>query len=169
VRGPEFNGIVIDVGCMSYGAEESIITLIDRFNPRLLLGFDANEELQPGVETIDETVVIRIQAAAWFMDGPLPWRSGTLGAAVNFGDEETISVRGVNLGYMLDMLPEGCVLKMDAEGAEYILLPLFREMGLDRKLHLAWIEWHPPETANGFFNGEQTKLRCPMEVWDPHG
>jgi hypothetical protein len=33
------------------------------------------------------------------------------------------------------------VLKMDAEGAEYVLLPYLLEKGVT--VDLAWIEWHP--------------------------
>lgn len=156
--------IVVDVGAMLQGPEESVHKLIDRFQPELLYAFDPHPAFVEGVDRIDDTVVVSRRAAAWTKDGYV----GLLVDGICTGvDHAGVPVRCFDLAAWLWTLPfagGGVVLKLDAEGAEY---PLLHEVGLssvDAYLDRVIVEWHPPETAHGFY-GDRPVLRCPVEEW----
>lgn len=52
------------------------------------------------------------------------------------------------------------ILKMDAEGAEYVLLPYLQETSTDTFLRLAWVEWHCPNCGTGWFSPDDRCGRC---------
>jgi hypothetical protein len=130
--------IVIDVGCAKHGSDESIPYLIEEFSPRVLYGFD------PAAESADyaltNTIVCVHPWAAWTYDGAIGFRVAGLGGQVTEG---ATAHTCIDLARFILMLPdEEIVLKMDAEGAEYVLLPHLREYDADLRLKLLWVEWH---------------------------
>jgi hypothetical protein len=84
----------------------------------------------------------------------------------------------------LDISAHQIILKMDAEGAEYTLLPHLAERGVDVRLKLAIVEWHCEECGlggNGRHrenctadkqwwterrNGIEDLMRCEMAEWN---
>lgn len=166
--------IVVDVGCYPHGPEESIHKLIDRFHPEILFGFDPFPALVEGVATVDGTVVVLRRAAAWTEAGVLPIRveshDGVPGIATGvttFGDPDRIEVEAFDLLGFLVALPAGAVLKLDAEGAELPILRSVAARGIDERLSLVLVEWHPEELAHGMFCEveDRPRLLCPVEEW----
>jgi hypothetical protein len=154
--------IVIDIGCATYERypdDESISKLVKRFRPKRLIGYDP---AAPRMEyTINKTRVDLRNQAAWTYDGEIGWyphgwnglrnRTGTLEGAPK-------KVRCIDIAStIIDELDARIVVKMDAEGAEYTLIPYLHEAGADALIELLLVEWH----------GEplDLPLRCPVEEW----
>lgn len=162
--------IVVDVGCMPHGREESVRKLIGRFQPDILFGFDPHPDLVEGVEHAGDTVVVRKRAAAWIFGGQTLFKidgicSGV--AACDIAKDGTVMVDCFDLAAWLRALPVGeVVLKLDAEGAEYPLLARLHESGLDGRLQRVIVEWHPPDTAHGLYTAVRPELRCDVEEWE---
>jgi hypothetical protein len=156
--------IVVDVGAMRQGPEESVQKLIDRFHPDLYFAFDPHPEFEEGVETIDGTLVVSRRAAAWTHTGTMRLRVD--GDSTGIDQHGDALVECFNFPAWLRALPPNVetVAKFDAEGAEYPLLDAVGDQGLDERLALVIVEWHPVETAHGWF-AERPPLGCPVEEW----
>lgn len=154
--------IVIDVGCAKHGGDESIPYLVEEFKPSVLFGFDpaAVEDTY----ALGGTRVVVEQAAAWTYDGTVGFTvEGLRGHVSNVGQQFPC----VDLARVIAAVAEDdsdVVLKLDAEGAEYVLLPFLRDRGVDRLLKLAWVEWHCPECGTGWFADDDTCGRCAAHV-----
>ncbi len=161
--------IVVDIGCMEQGPEESVQRLINRFHPDILFGFDPYPDLAEGVERVDSTIVVRTRAAAWTHTGTIPIRIKGIctGVAVNHirPYENTVEMPCFDLCAFLAPLGEGVVLKLDCEGAEYPLLAAIVAADLDLRLELVLVEWHDGVYAHGLMT-KRPRLRCPVEVWE---
>lgn len=146
--------IVVDVGCAPRGDDVSVEPLIERFQPRVLYGFDPAE--QQARHQIGETEVVISSVAAWTFTGTVAYEERGLRSAVGSGPE---TVSCFDLSEWLETLPAGeeIVLKIDAEGAEYPLLEKLHERELDARLTLLLVEWHGPPLELPF--------RCPVEEW----
>jgi hypothetical protein len=140
--------IVIDVGCATHGSDSSIPHLIEEFSPRILYGFDPALAENTPVTTEGSTRVVLARSAAWTYDGEIGFHVNGLGGHVVRGGK---AFPCVDLAAFILSMPEGeeIVLKMDAEGAEYVLLPHLVEHDADLRLKLAWIEWHCEECKLG--------------------
>lgn len=152
---------VVDVGCATYGGDASIPYLIEEFAPALLVGFDPSEESRVYTYEDTETTVVIVQAAAWTHDGEVTFEGeGLRGHVTGIGTRLARSVRCIDLArYVLELADDDVILKMDAEGAEYVLLPALIDHDADLELRLAWIEWHCPECGTGWF-GNETPDAC---------
>jgi hypothetical protein len=149
--------IVVDLGCQTYGTEESVLRLIERFNPQILYGFDPHPETPDAVKVIGGTTVVTARKAAWVIDGA---RSVHVDATKTriAGDGELL-VQTFDLAAWLFTLPRiPTVLKMDVEGAEYQLLPHLSHRMADRLLDRVLVEWHGGDPAD-------FDLACPLELW----
>lgn len=172
--------IVIDVGCAAYGGDSSIPYLIEEFGPSLLIGLD------PAARTefyeIGETQVSVIRVAAWVFNGEIGFTEAGLRGHVDPGGPlmRCLDLSSFIMGAFDD--PE-IVLKMDAEGAEYVLLPHLRDTVADEHLKLAWVEWHCPSCGTGWFTADdlcpacghhepgkrsdlEASMRCEMHQWN---
>lgn len=149
--------IVIDVGSAEQENATSIPHLVEGYRPRLLYGFDpAGRDL---VYEIGETTVVERTAAAWVEDGTVGFLVAGLGGQVSCSSSH---VPCVDLAEFILALPdEGIVLKIDAEGAEYVLLPHLHGRGADLRLDLALVEWHCEACGIGG-NGRHSK-DCPAD------
>jgi hypothetical protein len=132
--------IVVDVGCAGHGGDESIPDLLDLFRPDVLYGFD------PALEEESDTIfdfggrVVLSQEVAWTFYGRVGFVVAGLGGHVEPGAQRFDCI---DLAEFILGLPDpAIVLKMDAEGAEYVLLPHLVAEGADLKLQQALIEWH---------------------------
>lgn len=143
--------LVIDVGCATYGGEQSIQPLIDEFQPDVLIGFDPSSALanDPPVEFVPltdgrECLVIRLNCAAWTFSGTVTFEeANTRGRIV--GADEGDWVHCADLArVIIGQADRGSevILKLDCEGAEYELVPHLRATGADERITLALIEWH---------------------------
>jgi hypothetical protein len=156
--------IVVDIGCHPQGPEESVYKLTERFAPDILFGFDPFPGMEEGIEHAGGTLIVRRRAAAWTHTGTMRLRvDGDCTGVDQHGDA---LVECFNFPAWLRALPPNVetVAKFDAEGAEYPLLDAVGDQGLDERLALVIVEWHPPETAHGWF-AERPTLRCPVEEW----
>ncbi len=175
--------IVIDVGCATWGEDASVPHLIEEFKPDTLYGFDPGLHWEKQIEMIDGCQVVLTRDAAWTYNGTVGFVVANLGGHV---DEHAQRVPCFDLAEFILKRPQGedVVLKMDAEGAEYVLVPHLVERGADLRLRLARIEWHCEFCGIGG-NGrhreacevdrawwterrERTEggLRCPSDEWD---
>lgn len=158
--------IVVDVGAMRQGPEESVHKLIGRFRPDVLFAFDPHPGFTEGVERIGETLVVSRRAAAWLHTGTETARIDGITTGIDT-DGETL-VACFDFAAFIQALPSGgeIVAKFDCEGAERPLLAALNAKGLDERIALVLVEWHPPETAHGMFTETRPELRCPVEEWE---
>lgn len=168
--------IVVDLGCCSYQRgnklEDSIQTLIKRFTPTILFGFDPHPALQEGVGQVYGTTVITSRRAAWITEGDIglalqgncthvsptrPWGNGLEYASA------------FDLANWVCSLPDvKIVLKVDVEGSEYLLLPHLIEQGLMDRFSRILVEWHTGAYANGYESDRASiveQISIPMEEW----
>lgn len=154
--------IVIDVGCAKWGGDESVSKLVEEFHPDVLYGFDPglNEEDYPGV--MGDTELVLSGAAAWTFDGELGFRVANLGGQV---DVDGKVVPCVDLAAFILALPEGdVVLKVDAEGAEYELVPHLVAHDADLRLSLAVIEFHCEVCRMGIWDNDLHREWCDTDM-----
>jgi hypothetical protein len=153
--------IVVDLGCCSYQhgnkLEDSIQTLVKRFKPGILFGFDPHPALTEGVGKVHGTTVITSRRAAWTSDGDLGLTVN--GNCTHIDADERETVRTFDFAAWVRALPDvNIVLKIDAEGAEYVLLPHLIEQGLMDRFSRLLVEWHKGKRANGYETDRATIL-----------
>lgn len=132
--------IVIDVGCAKHGSDESIPHLVHEYQPEFLYGFDPAAEAR--MFSMGKTMIHVLQRAAWTYEGHIGFKVAGLGGHVEAG---ATSFPCFDLArFILRLVPEKepIILKMDAEGAEYVLLPHLCEHDADLRLKLAIVEFH---------------------------
>lgn len=134
--------VVVDVGCAARAGDESVHKLIERFHPSLLIGYD------PGARSATYewhgTQVMIFPLAAWTHDGWVGWYEKGNDGIESFGvDDDGVEtqVPCVNLATVLRK-HDDVILKMDAEGAEYVLIPHLVSTGAIERVSLLLIEWH---------------------------
>lgn len=156
--------VVVDIGCMTYGADESVAVLAERFQPDLLLAFDPHPALVEGVSLVGETVVIRRRLAAWTHDGVMPYAEAGIRSGYS---PDGADVPCFDLAALLRVLPDGFVLKLDCEGAEYPLLKALQASGQDARADRILVEWHDHERAHGLDEAfDAPMLACAeVETW----
>lgn len=182
--------IVVDVGAAKHGGDQSVPHLVAEYGPDVLIGLDLAESFadEAPIERVDSTLVIRIRAAAWTHTGWVPFAGAGLGGHVtdNRADDRVPSIDLADLLRSLtSTIPfDEVILKMDAEGAEYVLLPHLADAGVDEHLALAIIEWHCEDCGIGG-NGRHREncpgdhvewearrartealIRCPLAEWN---
>jgi hypothetical protein len=161
--------IVIDVGCAAYGGDRSIERLIKLFEPDILYGFDpAWEDGMYVPEEGCKTSVVVSNEAAWIRSGSVRFLLDGLNGQVGEHDHWTL-VPCFDLARFIRHIPAGdeIILKLDCEGSEYELLERLIYRAVDRRLSLAWIEWHPigtswPEKRRASL---ESRLRCQVDEW----
>jgi len=160
--------VVIDVGAQHHPPEESTETLIARYEPKLVLAFDAHHKFKDGIESREFCTIVRRHAAVWIHSkGVSFWEHGMDGGVRKDGRANN-QVDSVNIISLVSALPPGeIILKLDCEGAEYVLLDALHRLSLDERLALCIVEWHPPITANGWYLSPEARpeLRCPVIDW----
>jgi FkbM family methyltransferase len=149
--------IVVDLGCQTYGGEESIETLIARFQPALLYGFDPHPETVDEVRRIGATTVVTSRMAAWTYSDVVDFLAdGSRSRVVAEGAGQL--VRTFDLSAFIESLPRvPIILKMDVEGSEYRLLPDIKKNRVDGLLERILVEWHGTPL--------DLDLACPVERW----
>lgn len=163
--------IVIDGGCATWGREESVHQLVDRYFPsvRTVHGFDPglHREVVYHYRGADCRLV---KKALWTYDG---WLGFEMDGARSYVTELTASSQTecVDLARVIDELasPEELVLKLDIEGGEYHLLEYLHESGRDAVLSRVLVEWHTEDDLRPDLEGRRAEitaaLRCPIEQW----
>ena len=164
---------MVDIGCYSHPSHEgqsqdSITRLIERFQPATVYGFDPYPAL---VEVNEDRAGVHVQTArkaAWAWDGTIPYvidKRAPLTSAVSAGPGD-YQVPCFDLGRWMTALPyeaHDVVLKIDAEGAEYVLLERLINLDVDEWLRLLLVEWHGDRAEDRA--RLEAALRCPLEVW----
>ncbi len=157
--------IVIDLGCKTWGEDESVGVLVERFKPDLFFGFDPL--ISEGLYR-DASATVRVFSgrAAWLYDGFADFTDAGICSGIPAENGTTAgAVPCFNFGSFFHALPDGeIVVKVDIEGGEYPLLMDLCLRGLDAKIALLLGEWHTGEYANGH-DEVRPELRCPVEEW----
>ena len=174
--------IVIDVGCATWGGDESVNYLIENYGPQTLYGFDPG--LDWPVDTEEKgTHLILSRSAAWTHDGKVGFTVANLGGHVEDG---AVQVPCIDLArFILELPDDDIILKMDAEGAEYTLIPHLVTKKADLRLDLFMVEWHCEVCGHGiwkddhpagceadmdWWNGRRSRMRemlnCPQRDWN---
>lgn len=147
--------IVVDVGCADHSAK-SVDYLIGRFRPDELWGFDPYPEMEAADYWDGVTHVRTANEAAWTFDGTVGFT--VAGDCSRVGDGP-VTVPCFDLAAWLAVREEGAIVKLDAEGAEYELVPHLIATGEDKRLNLLLVEWHDGD------RGLTDELDCPVELW----
>ena len=163
--------IVVDLGCCSYqrgaGVEDSILTLVKRFSPQVLFGFDPHPALTEGVGKVHGTTVLTTRRAAWTRTGKIGLE--LQGNCTHVDDRGEEWVKCFDLASWVRALPDvKIVLKVDVEGAEYVLLPYLIQNDLIDRFTRILVEWHTGQYANGYESDRKSilaKISCPVEDW----
>lgn len=174
--------IVIDVGSATHGGDQSIGHLISAYSPNIIFGFDPAGRDVAYVQ--GKTSVVERSAAAWIHDGEVGFIVAGLGGHVDMAGRKFPCVdlaryiKEVNV-----QKGDSLILKLDCEGAEYVLLPWLRENDADLALTLCVVEWHCEHCGIGG-NGRhrenctgdhaewearrartESVMRCEMDEW----
>jgi len=146
--------------------------LIDEFHPTHLYAYDPHPVLE--LPPLDGTIVELVRAAAWTHTGTVGYVEHDVWSYLT-DTPDAPQVRCVDLAKELWRLKrkhkDSLVLKLDCEGAEYMLLPHLVARGADRFLDVLWVEWHPYEhpyamTDHARIRAEvEASVRCEMRVW----
>lgn len=171
--------IVVDLGCCSYQRgnqlEDSIQALIKRFSPTVLFGFDPHPGLPDHVGHVYGTTIVTARRAAWTHNGKLDLE--LQGNCTHVRDTwsthgegpQDIAADAFDLAAWVKQLPDvNIVLKVDVEGAEYVLLPHLIEQDLIGRFSRILVEWHTGPTANGYESDRESilaEIQCPVEEW----
>ncbi len=163
--------IVVDLGCCSYQRgprlEDSIQTLIKRFKPTVLFGFDPHPGLPDAVGQVYGTTVITSRRAAWTHNEDIGL--ALQGNCTHIDAYEKQRTKAFDIAAWVRALPEArIVLKVDVEGAEYVLLPHLISHGLMDRFSHVLVEWHSEPYANGLESDRESilaEIPCPTEEW----
>ncbi len=163
--------IVVDLGCCSYQrgnrVEDSIQTLVRRFTPAVLFGFDPHPSLREAIGKVYGTTVITARRAAWTHDEEVGLNLNANCTHVDANEEQR--TKAFDIAAWIRILPEArIVLKVDVEGAEYVLLPHLIAHGLMDRFSHVLVEWHKGQYANGYETDSESILRdinCVTEEW----
>lgn len=170
--------VVIDVGAATHedGDESSALVLLKRFEPLLYMGFDPalsperrdrvfsdlgiltrrryEEERSGGARIIDwafrwgQTTGVLSSSAGWVYDGIVNFDAGGSTGKVSPDGSPTGATDLLRIIRSVDG-EKSVVLKLDAEGAEYVILPKIISEGLAPKLERLLVEWHCRECGRG--------------------
>lgn len=154
--------IVVDLGCCTYGADESVEMLIERFAPHVLFGFDASSTLKDGVDWIRSTTCVFSRRAAWTYDGEIGFNEDGIRGHIAPGGMRNIPC--FDFSAWIRTLPSPVVVKMDIEGAEYPIIEKLHADGTDKNIELLMVELHTDWWSHGREN-KLPPLRCKVETW----
>jgi hypothetical protein len=157
--------VVIDVGCASYGGDESIIPLVEEYRPVMLLGYDPAASDRE--YTLDGTTVKEHCAAAWIYDGTVGFTIAGLGGHVDAVGKSYPCVDLAEVIRSWHAITGEVILKLDCEGAEYTLAPYLHEQQADSLISKALIEWHCEVCKMGIWQADLHRDECPSdkEAW----
>lgn len=160
--------VVIDVGCARYGGDYSIERLIEKFEPDHLYGFDPAWVPSMFDAAAYATPVTVSTDVAWIKRGYVRFMEDGLNGQVGDADFWPLA-RCIDLARFIKRFPtvDEIILKMDCEGSEYALLEHLMHKGVDERLSLAWVEWHPrgvpdPEERRASI---ERRIRCSIDEW----
>ncbi len=172
--------IVVDLGCCAHEGDQSVEPLVERFKPRVLLGFDPLLHAARSYK-IDDTLVVLKAEAAWTYDGVIDLAVGygsSLDATVvrdkhDRGEwDETTQVPCFDFVEWLRYQHhrEAKVLKLNIEGAEFELLEHLHASLKDEWFDRIIVAWHDDRLGGGYPERRaklEAGLRCPVEEWTP--
>lgn len=137
--------VVVDVGCAIHDptVPESVVSLIEKFRPVALYGFDPLMTVDVEKSEHDGTKVELYQMAAWTHTGSVGFDRNGISSHVNDGG---VPVPCVDFAKWLNnsakKWDDEIIVKLDIEGGEYALLDALEAADADRHVDLFLIEWH---------------------------
>ena len=148
--------IVIDVGAATHG-RDSIAILNEMYHPQVIWAFDPHPYLD-GPAHVNGVSVIRYRKAAWTYSGTVAWTDQ--GSRSHVGGKSRVEC--FSLASLIESINPPVVLKLDVEGAEFVLLRHLIKRGVDERLHELWVEWHSPDQGRAEI---EAAIRCPLKEW----
>lgn len=146
---------VLDIGCATHGSSESTNRLLQAFRPSYYLGADPLADGR--IDEHDGRVVEVRSEAAWTYDGTVGFsRSGSSSSVTEGCDVPCFDLAAL----IAAMEPDELVLKLDAEGAEYVLLPHLLDAGVAGRVKLVLVEWHLEPRR-----GARRRIEAAWEGW----
>ncbi len=174
--------VVVDLGCARYahasGGMDSSWLLADRFEPEIIYGFDPLSSRDEGSEI--ETEVMTAPTAAWIWDGLVDFAEDGVASCVVLDGQpllpthmrhqplEPRQVTCFDLAAWLRLLNEKVILKLDVEGAEFLLLTWLLATNAIGYVDLLLVEWHEQTSARRMWRGQlerELETVCPLEEW----
>ncbi len=174
--------VVVDLGCARFthvgGGLDSVALLIERFQPCLLYGFDPLIEAEEA--TVGETVVRTSASAAWLWDGEIGYIEDGVASCLAPDDQPLLpghmshhplplkTIACFDLARFLADLVEPAIVKMDTEGAEYLLLTWLLATGAIRQVELLLVEWHAQTRDRETWRSRlepEVRAVCAVEEW----
>jgi hypothetical protein len=174
-------GIVVDVGCATHGADRSIEPLVERFHPETLFGFDP--QVYACSFDVDGTTVVLSNEAAWTMSGRVRFDGANLGAHVSAEGKGGRFVRAIDIvAFCASLVKRPLYVKLDAEGSEWPIIEALIKTRVDATIDLLLVERHCPSCRHGIWShalscdqmdeaealaiGLEQQLACPVERWE---
>jgi hypothetical protein len=166
--------VVIDVGCADHGGDRSIVPLIEHYQPGLLIGFDPQSP--SCTYRHEETTVMLLDAVGWTSDTTVTMSGGGLGMRAT--EDPKGMTLALDMARVIRMFAGRIVLKLDAESAEWLIVPHLVANDLDLRLDKILVEWHCVKCGNGAWahspphphgtmcdGAVESTVRCPIERW----
>jgi hypothetical protein len=164
--------IVVDLGCAPHEGEQSVPSLLKRYRPKILYGFDP--DIDPALRAIGW---LSSAQAAWTYDGHTELGCGGPNSLYDtiVGDytahdvwSRTRTVRCFDFAQWLLDHPEPTVVKMNIEGAEYTLLEHILDRHADRHVVEWLIAWHDEQMPDSYAERKENilgRLKAPVRPW----
>lgn len=147
--------IVVDLGCLDFGYQDSVGALIEEYQPDRLYGFDPHSNLKTEMYWRDGVLVDLRCQAAWLYDGQVNFHENGTSSKI---DDSGVPVYCIDFSKWMESHGPA-VVKMDIEGAEHQLLERMVTDGTDSLIEELVIEWH--DGAERIVD----RLSCPIRAW----
>ncbi len=170
--------IVVDLGCANRGEWYSLEALATQYKPQIIYGFDPSPLLNLRTRKVNGTPVKLERKAAWTRNGTVPFNdqhiSGRAGP-IGYAPYTTHSAGRIGtIGEGTDEVPcfdfaiwleehGPAIVKMDIEGAEYVLLDHLLTTRTAELMTELIIEWHDHPDQRQL--KALKKLKVPVRDW----
>ncbi len=150
--------IVIDIGCSDRWDDESTVKLIERYQPDVYYGFDPDPNGKEGSILGLRITIHFARKAAWTYDGTIGYQeAGHDGIRSFTGEGLGTEVECFDLASFVKGFTVPVILKIDAEGAEAVLVPHLIATGAIDNVERLLLEVHD--------GVELPSIPCYWEEW----
>ncbi len=156
--------VVVDIGCCDEH-DNSLRSLIAKYAPTIVFGFDVRKETVTGTREIEGVRCEVERKAAWIMDGEISYGERGSSTAVGWPGEMVpcfdfsswLADVSVTAGPYRPI-----IVKMDCEASEYPILGKMLDDGTDLLVAEFVIEWHNQDSLRTPY---LERLSSPVSEW----